>query len=197
MFASGRGEIMATMTLATRVSGPAVRIRRARPPEAAALAVLGLRALAEFEADFPDAVWQAMRAEWADVGRRLAEAHVLAARLDGELVGTVTLDLRGNASVPVPRLLRVAALRVLAVDRAFRRQGIGRALTDECRRRAAQLGLERLVATPTPFMVAARGVLEDRGFVRVPELDQAWTVGGVGRAEGWPAVSALAYVRAV
>ncbi len=187
------------MTVATQVlgqaQGPGVQIRRAQPYEAGPLAILGLRSLAEFEADFSESEWQAMRAEWEDVGRRLAEAQVLVAHLDGELVGTVTLDPKSDASGHAPWPRRCAVIRVLAVDPAFRRQGIGRALTEESRRRAMQLGLEHLVATTTPFMVAARGVLEDCGFVRAAQLDHGWASGGVARVERGASVPLLAYVR--
>lgn len=168
-----------------------VTIRVVEGHESDDLAALLLACLAEFETQFPVSAWNAMRAEWVEAGRR-NEAQLLVAHIDGRLAGTVTVGLDGPVRAPWPA--GSAIIRFLAVDPSLRRQGVALTLTEECVRRARQLGAERVAAATTPFMVAARGVFERCGFLRAPQFDHGWAVAGSAPAEGSVTHPALAYV---
>lgn len=52
-----------------------------------------------------------------------------------------------------------------------RGRGVGRALTEECIRRARAAGCPAVGLHTTEFMAVARAMYERMGFVRVPALD--------------------------
>lgn len=62
-------------------------------------------------------------------------------------------------------------LRMLAVDPAARRAGVGRKLTEAVVARARDLGARRVVLSSQPEMVAAHALYLSLGFQRVPERD--------------------------
>jgi ribosomal protein S18 acetylase RimI-like enzyme len=72
---------------------------------------------------------------------------------------------------PVSKLTDAAAIRLLAVDDAFRGKGIGRTMTRFCIDHARGLGKARLVLHTTKLMQAAWTIYERLGFVRFPEID--------------------------
>jgi ribosomal protein S18 acetylase RimI-like enzyme len=72
---------------------------------------------------------------------------------------------------PVSKLTDAAAIRLLAVDDAFRGQNIGRTLTCFCIAHARELGKTRLVLHTTKLMQAAWTIYERLGFIRYPEID--------------------------
>src|SRR5215470_7199917 len=72
---------------------------------------------------------------------------------------------------PVSKLTDAAAVRLLAVDDAFRGQNVGRTMTCFCMDRARELGKARLVLHTTKLMPAAWTIYERLGFVRFPEID--------------------------
>ena len=72
---------------------------------------------------------------------------------------------------PVARLTDAAAVRLLAVDDAFRGKGIGRTMTCFCVDHARGLGKTRLVLHTTKLMQAAWTIYERLGFVRFPDID--------------------------
>ena len=90
----------------------------------------------------------------------------------GTLIGSVLLypasaraygDLTAEASIP--------ELRLLAVAREARGRGVGRALVDECIRRARFSGAAALGLHTSKSMAAAMQLYERMGFERAPELD--------------------------
>lgn len=115
-------------------------------------------------------------AELSDSGSRIAEAVVMVAVADGEIVGTVTAAPAGSAlrHIADPDELEV---RMLAVRRSARRHGVATALVRACEDLAAELGCSGVVLCTDPAMVAARRLYEGRGYLRAPERD--WTADGV------------------
>ncbi len=83
---------------------------------------------------------------------------VLAARVDGEIVGTLTLVI-----FPVPTGLR-ARIEDVVVDRAARGHGVGAALTEEALRLAERAGAHTVDLTSNPERQAANRLYQRLGF---------------------------------
>ena len=157
-----------------------VAVRVARPSEHAAV---GAVTVAAYRGRPGGGSSEAYLAELADVASRAAVVPVLAALVDGEVLG-------GCTYVPGPGPhaefddADAAGLRHLAVAPAAQGRGVGRALLDAVVARAAAEGRARLVLHTTPAMTVAHGLYERSGFDRVPERDLSP-----------PGVTLLAYVR--
>jgi GNAT superfamily N-acetyltransferase len=112
--------------------------------------------------------------DYADELRRVAHrsrrAEVIVAVLDGSVVGTVTYvpGLGPYAEGDDPD---AAWIRMLAVDPAFRGQGIGTALVEWCVRRARATRRPRLILHTTDPMTVAQRIYTRMGFSRAAELD--------------------------
>lgn len=151
-----------------RPARPSLEITPALPEEHARL---GEITLAAFRALGP--LPESYAAELSDVRGRAADpgALVLAAHLDGRLVGGATIVLAPDSRLA--ELLRpgAAGLRMLAVDPAAQGHGVGRALVeatlDLCRRR----GLTTVALHTTSLMQHAIRIYELLGFERRPERD--------------------------
>ena len=79
---------------------------------------------------------RSLNSDLDDIATSYADATVLVARLDGDIVGV-------GALVPVDTT--VAEIKRMHVTRGLRRHGIGRAILDQLCARAAELGLNNLV----------------------------------------------------
>jgi GNAT superfamily N-acetyltransferase len=110
-------------------------------------------------------------AELRAVARRARNSVVLVAVDGGRLVGCVTY-VPDEAS-PLAEDLRAgeAGMRMLAVDPACQRRGVGRALVEACVDRACASGKERLFLHSGQWMGAAHVLYASMGFRRVPERD--------------------------
>jgi GNAT superfamily N-acetyltransferase len=101
----------------------------------------------------------------------LPGALILAAHLDGRLVGGATVVLAPDS--PLAERLRpgAAGLRMVAVDPSAQGHGVGRALVEAtlelCRRR----GLRTVGLHTTSLMQPAIRIYESLGFERRPERD--------------------------
>jgi ribosomal protein S18 acetylase RimI-like enzyme len=107
-----------------------------------------------------------------DVAGRAGHALVLGAFEDGRPLGTVTLELNGR--IPgghhrPPLAADQANVRMLGVDPAARRRGVGRALMEACETAARGAGKRRITLETTKAMVAARRLYESMGFRRGPD----------------------------
>jgi ribosomal protein S18 acetylase RimI-like enzyme len=100
-----------------------------------------------------DAAALAGIAQWQ--GNRL-----LVARIDGRIVGSLTLVV-----FPIPSGLR-ARIEDVVVDEAARGRGVGAALTDEALRLARELGARTVDLTSRPSREAANRLYERLGFAR-------------------------------
>lgn len=114
----------------------------------------------------------------ADVETRLRHATVLAAVEDGEVLGTVTVELHGRIPGGHPRdrlSPDEAHVRMLGVRPDARRRGVGRALMEAAAEAARRSGKRRLTLNTTEGMAAARMMYEGMGFRRGP--DTVWDDG--------------------
>ncbi len=128
-------------------------------------------AFQEYKNLVPSAAWQAYLEDILDVRSRLSIAELIIAKINRKLVGTVTLFLNVLPSSDVGWPKDWAGIRLLAVDPRYRRQGIGRALMDECVRRCRGQGIATIGLHTTKIMDVAHRMYEHMGFTRIPEFD--------------------------
>lgn len=95
---------------------------------------------------------------WVDALVGTPGTHLLVARLDGRIVGTLTL-----ATFPTPTRLR-ATVEDVVVDDAARGQGAGRALLAEAARLARAAGAPWIDLTSRAQRVAANRLYRSFGF---------------------------------
>ncbi len=108
-----------------------------------------------------------------DVAGRSADAVVLVAVEDGEVLGSVTYVPGPDSASAEFTDPDAAGMRFLAVDPPAHGRGVGAALTRACLERARQEGRARVVLHSTVWMTAALRLYEALGFRRAGELD--WT----------------------
>jgi ribosomal protein S18 acetylase RimI-like enzyme len=84
--------------------------------------------------------------------------HLLVARVDGRIMGTLTLVM-----FPIPTGLR-AWIEDVVVDEAARGQGVGAAMTTEAVRIAREAGARTVDLTSRPSRAAANRLYERLGF---------------------------------
>ena len=155
----------------------ALKIRPVRPDDyealgrmlvSAYLALPGMPARDEYP-DYYDRL--------ANVGGRAAQPGLtvfVAESDDGRLAASIDFiaDMsQYGVDGPVSKLTDAAAVRLLAVDDAFRGRNIGRTMTCHCIDHARNLGKTRLVLHTTKMMPAAWAIYQRLGFVRYPEID--------------------------
>lgn len=140
-------------------------IRDCREEDCALVADIILRAYAPgVPADDP------YREDLADTRKRMGEAQVLVAWLDGQAVGTITCCLPGSAHGEIARD-NESELRMLAVDPARQGRGIGRALLESVIAQARAAGYDALVLSTASWMTHAHRLYTRLGFVHTPERD--------------------------
>jgi ribosomal protein S18 acetylase RimI-like enzyme len=138
-------------------------IREALPEDLGRADRVACRAYAEYEADFPE--WVPYLRRGVPMTELAREAQVLVAEVDGAIAGTVGYVAPHRPKHAVfPR--EWAALRFMAVDPAFRRRGVARALAEECARLARRDGAEVLGLFTSPAMVTAFSLYLKMGFTR-------------------------------
>jgi GNAT superfamily N-acetyltransferase len=147
-----------------------VEVREVADDEAEAAGELVVAAYAALE-DGPDAGEHGYADELRAVGERSRQAVVLVAVDDGRLVGCVTFV--PDSASPLAEDLRPgeAGVRMLAVDPAWHRRGVGRALVAACIERARAAGQHTLFLHSGTWMSVAHRLYESMGFQRVPERD--------------------------
>jgi GNAT superfamily N-acetyltransferase len=147
-----------------------VEVREVADDEAEAAGELVVAAYSALE-DGPDVDEHGYADELRAVGRRSRQAVVLVAVDDGRLVGCVTY-VPGLDS-PLAEDLRPgeAGVRMLAVDPAWQRRGVGRALVTACIERARAEGRHTLFLHSGTWMAVAHRLYESMGFARLPERD--------------------------
>ncbi|HEX8395777.1 MAG TPA: GNAT family N-acetyltransferase [Longimicrobium sp.] len=149
-----------------------IRLRDATPQDRPAVHRCTLAAYEQYAQTMGEG-WQSLRGALlaALAGDDPAVQRIVAER-DGEVLGSVMLyppavsaygDLSGAVQWP--------ELRLLAVADAARGLGVGRALVQECIRRARAGGATHLGLHTNEAMTVAVGLYERMGFVRDPEHD--------------------------
>jgi GNAT superfamily N-acetyltransferase len=134
------------------------------------------RANERFRHDVTPALFDAYLSSVLDVEGRMRRGEVLAAEIDGRIVGTVTYFADANdEGVEAVFAPLTAGIRATAVDPDDRGQGIGRALVEACIERATAEGARAIALHTASFMVAAVAVYERTGFRRSPTSDLVWS----------------------
>jgi GNAT superfamily N-acetyltransferase len=94
---------------------------------------------------------------------------------DGRILGSVTLTLGDGPYFEWAHGVDGdCGFRMLAVDPAAQRRGIGPRLVAECLDRARAARCRKMVIGSTEWMTTAHRIYERIGFRRTPELDQQW-----------------------
>ena len=149
---------------------PTVLIRPVRPEEHYALGEVTVAAYHSLPdvMDHQDAYDRRLR----DVARRAETSCMLVAvGPEGELLGGVTYVCGPDDPYSEELTEGEAGMRMLAVDPARQRHGVGRALTQACLDRARAAGRRCLVLHTGAWMPGAIALYEKMGFVRRPEID--------------------------
>jgi ribosomal protein S18 acetylase RimI-like enzyme len=110
-------------------------------------------------------------AELRAVAERARNSVVFVVVEGGRLLGCVTYVPDETSPMAEDLQAGEAGIRMLAVDPAGQRRGVGRALVDECVARARAEGKARLFLHSGAWMVPAHALYEALGFRRVPERD--------------------------
>jgi GNAT superfamily N-acetyltransferase len=148
------------------------QLRDSRPGDQAAILELTLAAYREYGDILGENYHiyeDSIIATLGDIG---AAAQIVA-EMEGRLVGAALLYPPGTAfeveeGMPAPIWPEV---RLVAVPPAARGHGIGKALVQECLRRARQDGCPGLALHTTDMMQVAMQMYERMGFFRTPEYD--------------------------
>ena len=105
-----------------------------------------------------------------DVAARAAQATVLVALLDDQLVGAVTVATAGGAYAEQAET-GAAVIRMLVTEPSARRKGVGTALVEACVDAARAAGCSVVRLSTQASMVLAHRVYEGQGFTRTPDHD--------------------------
>ena len=148
-----------------------VRISNARPEQLDEVCLVLRAAFQQYENFIPSGVWQSYLEDILDVRSRLAEAELIVAVLNKQIVGTVTLYSNVSRILKAPWPKGWAGIRLLAVHPKYRREGIGRILMEECIRRCRDRGIATIGLHTTEIMYVARRMYERMGFIPIPKFD--------------------------
>ncbi len=145
-------------------------IRDARDDEGDSIRAVTLAAYEQYTEAMPH--WKMYRqALLATLNEQGPEARIVAER-DSEIIGSVLLyPAAANVYETETANGGWPEVRLLAVLPAERGQGVGKALLDECVRRARASGASTLGLHSEDIMAAAVRMYQSRGFVRAPETD--------------------------
>jgi GNAT superfamily N-acetyltransferase len=148
-----------------------VEIREVRPEEYQETGDVVARAYSEFW-DPEDPGWSEHIDLVRDVAGRVGRTVVLVALEDGRVVGSATIELDDVIGDDDRQATPgIAGLRMVGVDPARRREGIGRALIEEVIARCRAAGKETLILRTTPPMVPAQRMYQSLGFERATDID--------------------------
>ena len=148
------------------------QIRDARSDEHAAIRDLTLAAYEQYGAIMAPTAWaglsQAVQSGLASAG----PVERIVAVQDGRIIGSVML-YPGDANAYGEGAVNPSwpELRLLAVAPETRGQGVGKALVEECLRRAAASGATSLGLHTSESMPVAMRIYEQAGFKRDPAND--------------------------
>lgn len=145
----------------------ALEVRRALPADVTAAGELTARV---YVADGHTPADSPYVAELRAADRRAAQAELLVAVRNGQVLGSVTYAPGGSAWAELAGPGE-AEFRMLVVDPRARGTGIGEALLRACIERARASGARALVLSTQPEMAAAHRLYLRLGFTRAPERD--------------------------
>ncbi len=140
---------------------PAFALRDFRPTDADAVRRVALAAFDELKDHYQD--WPTFSRNIANMAALADAGELIVATVDDEVAGAVTYVGPGK-----PKRDFFAAewpiVRMLVVSPSHRGLGIGRALTEECIRRAQRDGAGVIALHTTPIMKVALPMYERMGF---------------------------------
>ncbi|HLF78568.1 MAG TPA: GNAT family N-acetyltransferase [Dehalococcoidia bacterium] len=157
-----------------------VLIRDARPEEVAVAGAVVRAAYDQFKADYPSESWERWIAMIGDLSHYADDGQILVAERDGEIIGSVTFYPDASKSGQGDWPAGSAGILRLAVLPSHRGGGLGRALVEECMRRAQDLGVPSVALHTTEWMAVARPMYERIGFYQAPEFDFHTRTGVIG-----------------
>jgi GNAT superfamily N-acetyltransferase len=150
-------------------------IRNALDADRDAIRDVTLAAYQEYTAILPPAHWGDYRRTILDALIDVGPAEQIVAEQKGTIVGSVLLYPAGAVFYAPDGISSVRIewpeVRLLAVAPAARGQGIGKALMEECVRRAHLSQASVLTLRTSDMMRAAVRMYQYMGFVHAPELD--------------------------
>ena len=152
-----------------------MEIRPVQPAEYEDAGRVTALAYREFVPPDPGEGWIDYLDSIADIAGRVDRTTVLVAVDDGRIVGSATIEMDatiGDDDRELPP--DVAALRMVGVDPATRRAGIGRALVQASMDAARARGKRRFILRTTSRMTSAQRLYESMGFRRDPSLDMSF-----------------------
>lgn len=139
----------------------AFQLRAFRSDDADAVNAVAIAAFAEFRAEYGD---------WPTVSRNVGKMAALAESAE-VIVATVEGAVAGAVGYVAPNIEKQEwferewpVIRMLVVLPQHRGRGIGRALTEECIRRAQRDGAPLIALHTTPLMAVALPMYERMGF---------------------------------
>lgn len=155
----------------------AFTIRNAKPAEFEATGELMIQVYSQLEGfpkktDQPD--YYTMLANVGDFTHKAGAELLVAVSSRGKVVGAVVyfagMQYYGSGGTATKEQ-NAAGFRLLAVDPLARGQGIGKALTNECIRKAKEKNLSQVIIHSTKAMQTAWKMYEGMGFARSEDLD--------------------------
>lgn len=147
-------------------------IRDAREEELAYVRDQRIRAYEPYARLIPSGHWEALKQSLSSASDRTPGVRLLVAESEGELAGSVVLfPPKSNAYDGLVDAIDYPEIRMLAVDSAYRGQGMAQALLRECIAGARDQGYQWIGLHTGEFMTPAIRLYEKLGFERVPEQD--------------------------
>ena len=134
-----------------------IEVRAARPGDERALATLDRATWTTLTSPAPPPA----EIDWSFFNEKVDMRDVLVAVVDAEIAGYVRL----SHPYPIASSAHVLTITGIAVDPAFQRQGVGRALMDAAAAEARARGVRRLTRRVLEPNVAARKLYERSGYV--------------------------------
>jgi GNAT superfamily N-acetyltransferase len=163
--------IIPTVTNEKDIVAPSFSMREAALSEATAIGELLRASYAEYRPNYTPEGWQRYYGILGDVESHFGRAEIIVAQRDGVLLGAVMFYADGSMSGQGDWPAGWAGILRLAVHPAHRGYGIGRALAEECVRRARDARVTTLALHATRWMSLSRAMYERMGFVRDESFD--------------------------
>jgi predicted N-acetyltransferase YhbS len=150
-----------------------MEIRAVRPDEYDRLGKITVEAYTALEGHIAESDYEVELRDVAARAEAPATAVLVATDGDGRMLGGVTYVSDTTSPFAEFDAEDAAGIRMLAVEPAVQRRGVGRALTRACLDRARAEGRAQVILHSTPWMTGAHALYGGLGFERAPELD--WT----------------------
>jgi N-acetylglutamate synthase-like GNAT family acetyltransferase len=141
----------------------AIRIRKAKHRDAAAIESLLYESFLEYERAYTPEAFRITRSEKREIESRIKHWTVWVALHSNVIVGTVSVHPEGEA----------LHIRSMAVRPSMRGRGIGKLLLQRVEKFASTNRYKRLILNTTPFLASAIRLYERCGF-RVTGSERDW-----------------------